>query len=605
MADASGTLPAMMQAAWARHGPDPCCYSKHGGKWVALTYEQLAEAVELLARGLASRGIRHGDRVAVLLDNSPEWVIADAAILHLGAITVPLHTALPARQNEACLRDAAATALLTSGDHWRPLSASRANLPDLAHVVTADGAEDTSPWSALTSDGRTHREENREAFARTWQGVTPEDVASIVYTSGTTGEPKGVVLTHGNLVANVTATGSLLDLDETAVSLSLLPLSHGFERIAEYVGMQAGGRVFYSESVDAATVRENLKTVRPTILIGVPRLYEKAYARVMDELRTRSPRATRAFTAGLTACEWSAEGERRGEPATALARMLRPVVFRKVHAALGGRIRMLISGGAPLSEDVARFFWAVGIPIHEGYGLTETSPVITLNRPGATRLGTVGQAIPGVEVAIDDGNDVGEILTRGPHVMQGYWRNPTATADVLTAEGWLRTGDLGSLDKSGHLRISGRKKEIIVKSNGKNVAPSPIEKRLEGTRPIAQAVLVGDDRPFIAALIVPDAHAIADLLGERLDETRMAADPRVRDLIQREVTDVNSHLGGYEQVKAFTVLDRELTIESGDLTPTLKVRRGAVAQAFATEIAGMYAGGEATAGPGQPPGKAH
>lgn len=590
MADASGTLPAMMQAAWARHGPDPCCYSKHGGKWVALTYEQLAEAVELLARGLASRGIRHGDRVAVLLDNSPEWVIADAAILHLGAITVPLHTALPARQNEACLRDAAATALLTSGDHWRPLSASRANLPDLAHVVTADGAEDTSPWSALTSDGRTHREENREAFARTWQGVTPEDVASIVYTSGTTGEPKGVVLTHGNLVANVTATGSLLDLDETAVSLSLLPLSHGFERIAEYVGMQAGGRVFYSESVDAATVRENLKTVRPTILIGVPRLYEKAYARVMDELRTRSPRATRAFTAGLTACEWSAEGERRGEPATALARMLRPVVFRKVHAALGGRIRMLISGGAPLSEDVARFFWAVGIPIHEGYGLTETSPVITLNRPGATRLGTVGQAIPGVEVAIDDGNDVGEILTRGPHVMQGYWRNPTATADVLTAEGWLRTGDLGSLDKSGHLRISGRKKEIIVKSNGKNVAPAPIEKRLESSPGILQAVCVGDAKPFIGALIVPDVEELGRALDRPFTLETAHADPEVLAAVERAVERVNADLAGFERVKEFRILRRELTIDDGTLTPTLKVKRRVVGERFAAEVASIYRG---------------
>ncbi len=580
-------LPAIFQEAYAAFASNPICYAKRGGKWVPLTYAEFAEAVELFSRGLHALGIGPGDRVAILLENAPEWMIADHAILHLGAVTVPLHTALPSDQNAYCLKDSGAVALITEGALYTGLAPHRRELPGLAHVITVDGAPKTHAWSALASRGRAMCAEDPDGFTARAMAVKPDDLATLIYTSGTTGFPKGVILTHANLVYNVTAVRPLLNIDEDTAGLALLPLSHGFERIAELVGISVGASVFYSESIDPATVRENLRVTRPTILVGVPRVFEKAHARVMSELAKRPRLVRHAFAAALRIGEKSAAREMNGRTPTLAARLVRPLVFRQIRERMGGRLRLLISGGAPLSVDVARFFWAVGLPVYEGYGLTESGPILTLNRAGATRLGTVGRPMPGVELRVDA---EGELIAKSPGIMPGYWHREDDDAHVLTPEGALRTGDIAVIDGDGFVRIVDRKKEIIVKSNGKNVAPAPIEKRLESSPGILQAVCVGDAKPFIGALIVPDVEELGRALDRPFTLETAHADPEVLAAVERAVERVNADLAGFERVKEFRILRRELTIDDGTLTPTLKVKRRVVGERFAAEVASIYRG---------------
>jgi long-chain acyl-CoA synthetase len=419
----------------------------------------------------------------------------------------------------------------------------------------------------------------------------PDDLATLIYTSGTTGRPKGVMLTHGNVASNVLASRECLAIEKSFTTLSFLPLSHSFERTVDYLYFHVGATIAYAESVQ--TVPQDLLEVRPHAFVSVPRVYEKMLARVLENVANASPLRQRLFAwareVGRQALPWRLRRKRpRGLLGLKLALADR-LVFSKIHQRLGGRFRLAISGGAPLGQDVAEFFWGAGVEIYEGYGLSETAPVLTVNPPGRAKLGTVGPAIPGVELRIAED---GEILARGPNIMMGYYNLPGETAAALDPDGWFRTGDIGRLDEDGYLTITDRKKEILVNAYGKNVAPAPIENALKSSRYIEQAVVIGDRRKFLSALLVPDYDALR-AWGRRWgiesgDNETLLADHRVRELILEEVRAVNHALSHSEQIQAWELLPRPFTVESGELTPTQKVKRRVVTERYAAVIDQVY-----------------
>jgi long-chain acyl-CoA synthetase len=453
--------------------------------------------------------------------------------------------------------------------------------------------------AALVERSRAIREREPQAFRESAGSVRPDDVATIIYTSGTTGEPKGAMLTHRNIAFDVAACLQFVDLGPGDLCLSFLPLCHVFERMAGlYAHLACGASIAYAESMD--TVAANAAEVRPTILCGVPRFYEKVYARVMDNARKERPLRRAIFHWGLEAGLRKARAhfERRSlPPFAALAAMIGDrLVGARIRERIGGRVRLCISGGAPLPPKVLEFFFAIGVRVLEGYGLTETSPVITLNPPGREKSGSVGPPIPGVEVRID-GN--GEILTRGPNVMLGYYRNEPATRDALR-DGWFHTGDIGHLDADGYLVITDRLKDLLVTAGGKKVAPQPLEARLKTSKWVSEAVLLGDQRPYVVALIVPNFANLDAEARERgwphksVDE--LIANPAVHALYQSLIDQINSELARFEQVKKFALMDHELTQDSGELTPTLKVKRRVVMERYASLIEGLYGAQASAAG---------
>jgi long-chain acyl-CoA synthetase len=476
------------------------------GRWTELSYRGLAEQVQAASVGLRELGLRDGDRVAILSENRPEWAIADYACLAARCTDVPIYPTLPARQAEYILRDAGAAALLVSSaaqlDKILPL---RDRLPALRQVVVFDACE--RPDGVLRFDQLL--ECGRSALARhpEWRahalGAGPDDLATLIYTSGTTGDPKGVMLTHGNIASNVTTCVDMFDFRVGDECLSFLPLSHIFERMFGHYSMfHAGVIINYAGGID--TVPSDMQELRPTMMASVPRLYEKIFARVLDNVRASPPLRRRIFTWARTVGEAWVDRSLAGAPipaGLALQRRLADrLVFAKLRARTGGRIRFFISGGAPLAPEIAKFFFAAGMPILEGYGLTETSPVMAVNVFGQTKLGTVGRPIPGVEVRIAAD---GEIVTRGPNVMHGYYGKAEATAEAVDPDGWFHTGDIGVLDAEGYLKITDRKKDLIVTAGGKNIAPQPIENLAKGSKYVSNAVMLGDRRPFPIMLIVP------------------------------------------------------------------------------------------------------
>jgi long-chain acyl-CoA synthetase len=421
--------------------------------------------------------------------------------------------------------------------------------------------------------------------------VRPEDLATIIYTSGTTGEPKGVMLTHANLVANLDGVVKVFKVDESDVALSFLPLCHGFERMVAYIYMSRGVSMIFAEALE--TVARDIKTVRPTVMTGVPRVYEKLYARIQTTGREGSAVKRAIF-------RWANRvAERRGDALVGNSKMSAwlalqasladRLVFHKIRAAIGGRLRFAVSGSAPLGDALGRWFMGVGIPLIEGYGLTETSPVLTVMPLDAIRFGTVGPPLPNVEIKIAPD---GEVLARGPNVMGGYYNRPADTASAIQ-NGWFYTGDIGQLDDRGYLRITDRKKELLVTSGGKKIAPQPIETALRKQPLVAEAVLIGDKRHFPTVLIVPDFAALAAKLGaakpaDPAAAAQLAARPDARAHYEQAIAAVNEKLAQFERIKKFTILPRELTLDAGDLTPTLKVKRRVIDVKFKDEIEAMY-----------------
>ena len=569
--------------------------AKRSGRWTPIAYRELADRVHDFSLGLCELGVRRGDRVAILSENRPEWAITDYACLAARAADVPIYPTLPARQAEYILRDSGAVAVVVStAVQLEKVRSVRERLPSLAHVIGLD--PDTAGPGVLSFDtvlarGRAARDRHPDWRALALEAA-PDDLATLIYTSGTTGDPKGVMLSHGNIASNVTTCVDLFSFTAEDECLSFLPLSHIFERMfGHYCMFHAGVVIAYAESIDA--VPANMAEIRPHLMASVPRLYEKIYARVLDNVRTASPLRKRIFAWGRGVGEQWAELtiEKRPVPAGLQAQKILAdrLVFAKLRKRTGGRIRFFISGGAPLSREIARFFYAAGLPILEGYGLTETSPVMAVNTFQHHRLGTVGRAIPEVEIRIAPD---GEIVTRGPNVMCGYFNKPEATAEAIDEEGWFHTGDIGMLDADGFLSITDRKKDLIVTAGGKNIAPQPIENLAKTSKFVATAVMIGDRRPFPVMLVVPNVTQVkgwADHKGlPDGDLEQLLGLPEVRQMIEREVRMTLRDLAQFEMPKKLLLLPREFTVEAGELTPTLKVRRRVVEQRHRAAIEALY-----------------
>ena len=569
---------------------------KIDGKWTELSYRTFAEQVKETAFGLTALGINAGDRVAILSENRPEWAVADFACLADRCTDVPVYPTLPAKQIEYILKDSGAVAIFVSTQvQCDKILEIRAHLPALRHIFAMDAGirgDGVMPLSELQAKGRSSKLD-----AGRWRTealtVRPDDVATLIYTSGTTGDPKGVMLTHGNLTSNVVAGLSVLGLASSDECLSFLPLSHVFERMAgHYVMVHAGVIINYASSVD--TVAAELLEVRPTVVLSVPRLFEKIYAKVLEGALSGSfikrsifhwARRTGEEYVDLTMAHKTIPGG-----LTFGKRLAHALVFSKLHARTGGRLRFFVSGGAPLLPEIAKFFHAAGLPILEGYGLTETSPVIAVNTFDHWKIGTVGRPVPGVEVKIAGD---GEILTRGPHVMKGYYNKPEATAEMIDADGWFHTGDIGELDFEGFLRITDRKKDIIVTAGGKNIAPQPIEGLAKTSKFVTNAVMIGDKRKFPLMLVVPNFDSLEAWARYKqipfADRTALLKLPEARGKMEREVLKVLRDLAHFEVPKKFVLIDREFTIESGELTPKLSVKRKVVEKNYAALIEAAYA----------------
>jgi len=562
--------------------------------------QTFVDQIRDVALGLRTLGLNAGDRLALLSESRPEWLTVDLAAQTLGVVLVPVYPTLTAAQVAVIVADAGArSAVASTAEQLAKLQETQQGGMPLDLLVVMDPGAVPAGGPALTLDAVAAR--GHAQLLASWgvakdyrdraRAVRDSDLATLIYTSGTTGEPKGVMLTHGNIVSNIKAGLEVLPIADHDVALSFLPLSHSFERTVVYAYLAGGLSVAFAESLE--TIARDILTVRPSVVTGVPRLFEKMRARII-ETAARGSRVERLVFGWATriGTAWTrATLERHHVPAplTWAHGAARRLVFSKIRDRLGGRIRFLISGSAPLPAALGEFFYALGIPILEGYGLTEASPVLTVNLHAAPRFGTVGPALPGVELRIDED---GEILARGPNVMRGYYGHPEATAAVLR-DGWLHTGDIGHLDADGCLVITDRKKDLVVTSGGKKIAPQPIESVLKEHPLVAEAVLLGERRRFPAVLVVPDFPALERHLreaGRPLDTPdKLARRPDVVAIYQALVDHVNEGLAHFEQIKKLAVLPEEFTIERGELTPTMKVRRKVVEERWRAIIEDLYA----------------
>jgi len=592
------TIIQMVDARAARYGDRTVMQSKRDGVWVDVTWTRLAATYKDVARGLLQLGFGQDDSIAILAENRPEWVFVDLGIYATEAVVVPLYWTLTPSQIRYILKDCSARALFVSNDHYLDrILKIRNDLPDLVSIIIFDTVpskvlpEGVLSLEDLIALGRSAPPETWESLGRSIAGGRSSDLATIIYTSGTTGEPKGVVLTHDNFLSNVRGVLQVIDVSETDSCLSFLPLSHVFERIALYLFLYVGGLIHYAETIDR--VVDNMSEVNPTILVSVPRIYEKAFGRILDRVRESSLLRRMIFAACLRIGSRVSQRLQAGQTLSwALARGHRiadKLVFARLRATFGGKIRLMISGGAPLNRHIAEFFHAAGLIILEGYGLTETSPVISANRLESLRFGTVGHPIPGVEVRIAED---GEILARGPNIMKGYFNRPEDTAEAIEPDGWFHTGDIGHIDEDGFLVITDRKKALIVTAGGKNVAPAAIENALSADKFINQAFAYGDARKFISALIVPDWERIEKYAGEHKIKYRGRSDlcdnPAITSLIQRRVEAAMEEFAPFEQVKKFRLMEHEFSQEDGEVTPTLKLKRSEITRRYWKELDSLY-----------------
>jgi long-chain acyl-CoA synthetase len=561
-----------------------------------MSSDEFLSRVKDIAAGLHAIGIRHGDRVALLSDSRVEWTLTDGGCLFASAIDVPIYPTLTPPQVRYILNDSGASALfLANREKFLELKGILGECPEIKHVVffDADGVtpEDGLTLAQLEKKGRELERTDPGVIDRMAAETRPEDLATIIYTSGTTGEPKGVMLTHANLVSNLIDSSGHLSIGEEDTVLSLLPLSHVYERQAMYMYLHHGMAVYFAESLQA--VAQNMREVRPTLLVGVPRLFEKIYARIRERAAEKG-KVTEALLAWAVSVgtQYARHlSDRQPIPFTLKLQhwLASKLVFSKWKAAFGGRIKLLLSGGAALAEDLACVYIGAGIPIIQGYGLTETSPVITASGIDNFRVGTVGRAIPHVEIRLAED---GEIEVRGPNVMQGYYNKPEETSAAFTEDGWFRTGDIGSIDKDGYLTITDRKKELFKTSGGKYIAPQPIEQAIKGSRFVNQVVLVGSERKFPAALIVPaweQLESYCKFKGiEVKSRSEMCSHPRIIDLLQRQIDALTPNLARYEKIKKVALLENEFTIEGGELTPTLKIKRRVIDEKYRDVIEKLY-----------------
>jgi long-chain acyl-CoA synthetase len=591
------TIPKLFWNRVRRHGARTALRVKREGFWQEIRWEEWGRNVRSLAMGLAALGLKETDRVALLSENRPEWTYADLAVLSARAVDAPIYDTNIPEQVEHIIKDSGSRFIFVSTERQlAKVLEVRNRLPGLEKVILMDpGTEHPEDWILTFAAVQALGEAKGDpaAFETGLERVKPEDLATLIYTSGTTGAPKGVMLNHGNFLSNVRAALEILPISESDVALSFLPLSHSFERLAGYYAVMAGGgTIAYAEGIDK--VAENMQEIRPTVMCSVPRLYEKMHARVSAMAEAGPALKRRLFHWSLNVGgEVSKRITAKKELPAALrlkSKVADKLVFEKLRARMGGRLRFFISGGAPLAREIAEFFHAAGILILEGYGLTETSPVISANRPEAYKLGSVGQPLSNLEVRIAQD---GEILVKGPSVMKGYYNRPEDTREVLSEDGWFATGDIGYLDQDNFLYITDRKKDIIITAGGKNIAPQNIENLLKLNRFIEQVCIIGDRRKYLTALICPsfpelEGYARQNGISAESRE-RLIEEPRIRRLFQEAVEEVNAQLARYESIKRFEILPVEFSQETGELTPTLKVKRKVVGTKYKEQIDRMYA----------------
>ncbi|MGD0339733.1 MAG: long-chain fatty acid--CoA ligase [Bacteroidota bacterium] len=579
----------------------PVYKQKIEGKYVDISYSQLRQDVELFAMGLASLGIRRGDHLSVISENRSEWIIADIAMMVIGAIDCPIYPTLTSRQIEFIFNDAGVKIAVVSNQfQLNKVLKCRSDVRSMKKIIVmADRVENADDNVLLFTDvlrmGESFSRENPSYIEHSLLQIKPSDVATIIYTSGTTGNPKGVMLSHHNIVFDATSAVQNIPIDQTDVLLSFLPLCHSFERIGGYtLGFACGATVAFAESVDK--VAENMLEVKPTIITTVPRLFERIYGKIKRSIEAGPPNKQKIFNWAIDVGRKYAEARRNHMlgPSLKIKHLLADkLVFEKIRSRTGGNMKFFVSGGAALSRDLGEFFEAIGIKILEGYGLSETSPVISINRYDDYKFGTVGKPISGIEVRI--AND-GEILTRGPHVMIGYWNSKEATREIIDSDGWLHTGDIGVFDAAGFLMITDRKKHLFVSSGGKNIAPQPIENMFMQSKFVDQFVLIGDRRMFLSALIVPDFDAIREYADTHKisynDIQDLVDHPDIYKAIEKDIGIIQKDLANYERVRKFMLLQKKLTIEDGEITPTMKVKRKAIEERYRDMIEKMYSGFE-------------
>jgi long-chain acyl-CoA synthetase len=595
-ADEPTTLVDVFKSVARAHKRSDTLNYKRNGHWISISSDELLARAGRIAAGLHSIGLRHGDRLALLSESRVEWTLTDAGCIFAGVIDVPIYPTLTPPQVRYILNDSGASVLvLENSRKLHELETIVSECPQVKHILIFE-SEPATEASVLTLEqveerGKELQLEQPGIVEELSSQTTADDLATIIYTSGTTGEPKGVMLTHSNLVTNLIDSSGHLDFGEQDSALSVLPLSHVYERQAMYMYLYQGFAVYFAESLQ--TVGANLREVRPTVLVGVPRIFEKIYDRIQERAAKSGKLATFLLDWSVRVARQYAEYRLAHQQIPTLLKLkhsiARWLVFSKWHRAFGGRIRLLLSGGAALPEDLAYIYIGAGIPIIQGYGLTETSPVMTTSEIENIRVGTVGKAIPNVEIRIAPD---GEIETRGPNVMAGYYNRPEETRAVFTPDGWFKTGDIGSIDSDGYLRITDRKKELFKTSGGKYISPQPIEQAIKGSRFVSQVVLIGDGRKFPAALIVPDWELIdsyTKLKGiQAQSRAELCSNPRIIDLFERQIARLTPDLARYEKIKAIALVENEFTIEGGELTPTLKVKRRVINEKYRDVIDEMY-----------------
>lgn len=592
------TLNELFNQAVDRYRESEFLRFKSGDGWGSLTYGEVARRVRELALGLHSLGLSPSDRVAIWSENRPEWNLADLATLAISAVDVPIYATQARSQVEYILADSAARAIFVSRAFLDDALAMKSQLPELEFVISFDAAEAQATPSVvaiseLVDKGRASYGEQPDLYDSLWQAATTDDLATILYTSGSTGDPKGVMLTHKNLTANALNSAHWLELgNRHELALTYLPFTHIFERAVWYLYAHTGNTVAYAESIDA--VGRNLLEIRPTAMTSVPRMFEKIYARIIERGLAAGFPKRQIFLWSLTVGRRWAERKDRGEtigPLLALQHKIADaLVFKKWREAVGGNIRIFISGGAPLAPEIAYLFMAAGLQILQGYGLTETSPSVSCNTETRNRIGTVGPVMDNVEVRIAED---GEILVKGDTVMKGYYNRPAENEEAFTADGWFRTGDIGHLDPDGFLVITDRKKDLIKTSGGKYIAPQRVESLIKSSRFVSQVVVVGNARKFASALIVPNMELLGSYAQMKAihykDAGELLTNPRIVDLFERQIDKYTSDLARFEKVKKFALLEEELTTESGELTPTLKPRRSVIEKKYAAVIDQLYA----------------
>ncbi len=566
--------------------------------WMSRSYRQMWAWITELSLGLADLGIADGDTVCILARTRPEWAMVDIAALALGAVTCPIYPQSEAGQVAFVLKNVAAgTVVVENAQQAAKVESVKADCPSLRQVITMESHGKFPPGTLTLEDVMARADQDptrRRLWREAWLAIPREHLATVVHTSGTTANPRGAMLSHGNVLFNFEAASQVIDFYPTDQFLSFLPLSHIYGRIVdEVVALGRGATVVYAEAL-LERLPANMMEVRPTVMGSVPRLYERVYARVLSAVESGPERRQRIFrwAAALGGQRYANHLAGRGDSLwlSAQLRIADLLVFRKIRERTGGRVRYFVSGSAPLAREIGEFFYAMGMLVLEGYGLTETSPFVSVNRPDDFVFGTVGRPAPGSEVMIDTGT--GEILVRGPQVMQGYLNDPAETARAINPEGWFHTGDIGELDEIGRIRITDRLKNIIVLANGKNVTPGPMEAALSMSKFIAQAVILGDRHPYTGALIAPDfdelgpwaaAQGVAGMPPEQL-----IAQPAVEKLFDAEVRRTLDGFAVYERPRRISLLPRLLSEEAGELTPSMKVKNRVVVEAWADKIAYLF-----------------